>query len=515
MYTIENVVRILVRRRWLLLAPLGIGLAIGLVASKLMPEKYQSETMILVVPQRIPNEIVPRNNTETVADRLNTINDVILSRSRLERIIEDLHLYTERTSLMEDMVQRMRSDIKVKVEGKESFRVTYVSNTARTAQKVTDRLASLYIEENLRDQANLSESTNQFLESSLEEAKGRLLAQEKKLEEYKNHHAGELPSQQQANLQAIQSAQSQLQAVSESTNRARERRILIERQLADAQELPVASRPTESSSSVDENAGALSTAQQLDSAQKTLAAARTRYTPDHPDVKRLERTVSDLEAKLKDESKRAPAAAATRIMSPAEASRQRQLNELNAQIEVIDHQIASNQEEEKRLKALIGEYQTRVNAVPARESELVELSRDYDTLNQSYLSLLKKQEDSKLAGNLVRRQIGEQFRVLDAASLPEKPSNRFQRLGVLVGCPIAAVLLGLAIVLLLEYRDTTVKAEADVERLLGLTVLARVPMLTSNEETKRQGRRWMFAEMLRASVLLAFVGAAIVWRIRF
>src|SRR5690606_32779424 len=109
-----------------------------------------------------------------------------------------------------------------------------------TAQKVTARLASLYIEENLRDRANLAESTSSFLESQLEDAKVRLLEQERKLEEYRRRYAGQLPSQLGGNLQAIQSSQMQLQSLSESMNRARERRHLVERQIADIESMPVA-----------------------------------------------------------------------------------------------------------------------------------------------------------------------------------------------------------------------------------------------------------------------------------
>ena len=176
-YSPDEVLRIVLRRRWWLLLPAVLGLVGGVVLSGFMPETYRSETLILVVPPRIPEEVVPRANTEiSVEDRLNTINDVILSRSRLERIIRDLNLYSKqlKEGIMEDVVQRMRADIKVKIEGKESFRVTYVSDAAKTAQMATDRLASLYIEENLRDQENVAQSTNQFLESQLEDAKRRL-----------------------------------------------------------------------------------------------------------------------------------------------------------------------------------------------------------------------------------------------------------------------------------------------------------------------------------------------------
>jgi uncharacterized protein involved in exopolysaccharide biosynthesis len=128
--------------------------------------------------------------------------------------------------------------------------------------------------------------------------------------------------------------------------------------------------------------------------------------------------------------------------------------------------------------------------VPKRESELVELTRDYATLQAAYSSLLVKREDSQVAANLERRQIGEQFRILDPASLPDRPYNRKQRLAVLVGGPFVGLVLGLLLVGFLEYRDSTFKSEDDVVRVLSLPVLALIPVLpTERGRPAARGRR--------------------------
>jgi polysaccharide chain length determinant protein (PEP-CTERM system associated) len=514
-FSAEDALHSVLRLRWLLLFPAVFGLVAGVGASSQIPKKYRSETLILVVPPRIPQEIVPRN-PETVAERLNTINDVIMSRSRLERIIQDLNLYDEQrgNKIMEDLVQRMRKDITVKIEGKESFRVSYVSDAAKTAQMATDRLASLYIEENLHDQSTLAQSTNQFLESQLEEARQRLGEQEKKLEQYKNLHAGQLPSQQPGNLQAIQNAQMQLQSTSEAMNRARERRILIERQLADAETLPVAPRPVDGGSGGVSDAPKLTTAQQLEAEQARLVVYRQKYTPEHPDIKTLEHSIADLEKKLADENAVASNNPQPKALTPAEASRQRQVNELKAQMEAIDLQLSSGLAEQGRLKGVIADYQGKVNAVPARESELVELTRDYNTLSESYLSLLKKREDSKLNENLVRRQIGEQFKILDAASLPQKPYNAVQRLLIVAAGPIAGLVFGLVLVGLGEYRNSSFRTEDDVARLLSLPVLALVPTLISERDRARQRRRVMLLDIGGSAFTVIAIAALVLWRLQ-
>jgi polysaccharide chain length determinant protein (PEP-CTERM system associated) len=440
-----------------------------------------------------------------------------LSRSRLERIINDLDLYKSQRAkdlIMEDAVRLMRSEITVTVEGKEAFRVSYDGADPRTAQKVAERLASLFIEENLRDRENLAENTNQFLQSQLEDARRRLLDHEKKLQEYRQRYAGQLPTQLQGNLQAIQNAQLQLQSLDESNNRSRERRLLIERQLADAQTLPIPISPAESVTTPSDPALSMTTAQQLDAAQTRLKLLKMHYTADHPDVRTLERTITDLQAKLQEEAK-TPATPPTKPVTPAEIARQKRVRDLRAELEVIDHQLASNEAEASRLKATAGSYQAKVDALPSRESELVELTRDYSTLQQTYTTLLAKYEDSKVAANLERRQIGEQFKVLDSASLPQRPYNLKKRLTALAGGVAGGIALGLGLVGFLEYRDTTFKREEDVLRVLTLPVLALVPSITTEEERdadRRRHRKWV-AALTAVLLVVASATALLVWRI--
>ena len=479
-YSIDQISRILRRGWWMILLPLVAGLAVGALAFRLMPVQYRSETLIMVTPQRIPDSYVKSTVSASVADRLQSVSEQILSRSRLERIVQDFDLYTSRrrSGTMEDVIQRMTAEIEVKLEANEtSFRVAYTSPDPKVAQQVTGRLAALFIEENLQDREQLADNANRFLDSQLEEAKARLLEQEQKLEAYRREYAGQLPTQLDGNLQAVQNAQLQLQAVSESMNRARERRLLVERQVADAQtQTPDAGMGMGPGGSSDAAAPA-STSQQLEAARGKLDALLLRYTKDYPDVVAQQQTVRDLQARLENEGSHPAPPAADRFRSPAEAARQKRIKDLQADLAVVDRQLADAQAEQNRLKALMADYSSKIAAVPTRESELVELTRDYGTLQTTYASLLQKREDAKLAANLERRQIGEQFRILDPASLPERPSNQKKRLAVLLGAPCAGLLLGLVLVGLREYRDPSFKSEDDVVRVLSLPVLALIPLM--------------------------------------
>jgi polysaccharide chain length determinant protein (PEP-CTERM system associated) len=513
-YSLEEIARLVWRRKWLVLLPFAVGLAGAVVLARDVPQRYMSETLIMVVPQRVSSDLVKPNDVRGMEDRLPSISEQIQTRSRLERIINEFNLYPEAraSGVMEDVVKQMRDNIVVRLEGKtqEAFRVSFVSSDPVTAQKVTERLASWYIDENLRDKERFAISTNQFLDSELENAKRRLMEHEKKLEAYRRRYSGQLPSQLESNLQSMQNAQQQLQAVSDSLNRATERRLLFERQLADAQSTPELPTVPPSVVSGPQDVTQLPPVQQLELATAALDRARLRYTSDHPDIRALERTIRDLRAKLAEDVTAAPDA---QPQSAAEVLRQKRIREYQAELAVIDRQIASATADQARLQSVLADYQAKVDAVPSRESELVELTRDYATLQASYTSLLTKREDSKLAANLESRNIGEQFKILDPASLPERPINPLARLQVILMGSSGGLMLGLLLIALLEYRDTSFKTEEDVTRVLSLPVLALVPVMGRDHTAQARRRRSMVALVL--FVAIGSVAVVALWRLQF
>jgi polysaccharide chain length determinant protein (PEP-CTERM system associated) len=483
--------------------------------------RYRSEALLLVIPQQVPDDYVTPTMSRPIGERLPAITDQILSRSRLEQIIQQLDLYREYRDreVMEDIVARMRADVRatptatasVSPKDVNSFRVSYVSDEAEKARKVTERLASLYIEQNLKDRENQADSTSQFLTAQLEEAKRRLIEQEKKLEEYRKSHSGQLPSQLQGNLQAIQTASLQLQSLNESTNRAQERRLLIERQIADTQAAPLTAQPGGSA----ENLPPLGTAQQLEQARARLAMLLQRYTPDHPDVISLQGVISDLAIKLEGEALvDGDAAKPRKPVSPAEAAQQKRVLELKAELDVVDYQLAANRTASAKLQGAIGDYQSKVDILPTRESELVELTRDYGTLQAAYSSLLVKREDAMLAANLERRQIGEQFKLLDSASLPERPYNQVQRLAVLASGAVVGLLIGLLVVALLEFRDHSFRTEDEVAKMTSVPVLALVPMMTADFERRAAATRQRLVDAGGIAALLVATAVVVVWQLR-
>ena len=514
-YTLGELWHIAVRYRWHVLIPVAIGLAAAPLLAPFVPLRYRSEALILVEPPQVAGTYVQQPVKEPIEARLPSITARILSRSHLERIILDMGLYKaeRQREVMEDVVENMRvNDVKTSVTGKDtdSFRVSFQSDNPETAQKVTERLVALYIEQNALERASQAENTAELLNVRIEDTRRRLGEVDKKLETYRRAHAGQLPTQLQGNLTAIQTLNMQLQQLSDTTNRAVENRMRIEGELAalDAVPLPQAAPGAAPGTLI------LSTAELLEAARTRRDQLLKRYAPEHPDVVNAERTVAELTERLGTE---APLSARTTAVekprNAAEVAQQRRRLELQGQLEALNHSLNRYRLDQAEYKRQIASYQGRVDAVPARETELQDLTREYNTLNTAYADLLLKRESASLNAAMERREIGERFTLLDPATRPERPYNQMQRIAVMSGGAAAALALAILVIGLFEYRDSSFRSSDEVVQALSLPVLASIPAMRSPTEREAAVRRQWAMDIGGSALLAVSVAVVVVWQL--
>ena len=520
-YTPEDILAIAWRHKWIILSAVSVLTTAAIVMSLRLTDMYRSETLILVVPQRVPESYIKSTVTTRIEDRLRSISQEILSRTRLERIIDDFGLYPEAKAgetpkPMELVVQEMRDRVHVETVRDDAFKISFDADSPRTAMIVTDRLASMFIEENLRDRGVQADGTNSFLESQLDNARRRLVDREQKLEEYRKRNAGELPSQLQSNLQVIESTQNQIQNLNESMNRDRDRRLLLERTLADADSNETGASLGTPGSSVSEE---MRTIDKLDIARSELRQMLLRLTPQHPDVVAKTKTIAELELKAQESASSGvpPAAAAppgaagagARNSGPVTGGalvRRARGRQIQNELDKLDEQIKTKEADLQALRQTMSDYQHRVEAVPGHESELTGLMRDYDTLQKTYADLLAKKENSQMSANLERQQVGEQFKVIDPARLPEKPfsPNRVRLALIAAGL---GLFLAIGLTGLLEYRDMTLRTEDEIVRTLILPVIAAIPIMTAIADLRRRRRNTIVLTVVTVTTVAAVSAA--------
>lgn len=511
-FTPAEILQMLRRRVWLFVIPPLVTIFPALLYSSTVPNLYQSDMLISIDPQRVPDAFVRSTVTLGADVRLEAISVQVLSRTNLQEMIESLDLYRdERARLpMEDVVVKMHDNIKITLERSRdllgrsevpsSFHVQFTYPDPNIAARVTQQLGSLFVQQNARDRGALATATNVFLESQLAASRAKLEEQEKRLEKFRQEHGKSLPTQMQANLQTLQTLQLQVQAIVESIARDRDRKQMLERLFRDAtstmlpETVPAPAAPAASGAAAGPPQPALAPEQQLAQAKALLASLELRYTADHPDIQRTRRAIATLtEEAEKAAASRAASAprsgvAAPVTVSPVEAQRRDRLAQMSAEIESLDRQTEYKLAQEERLRKSITDYQSRIEAVPGLESEWTALTRDYDTQQIAYKDLLSKSGAARVAVDLEEQQIGEHFRIVDPATVPVRPLPSI-RLQVNAAGLALGLLIGVGLMAFVEFRDASYRSETDVIEVLKLPVLATVPLVPTDRDLRRTRHR--------------------------
>lgn len=512
--SLEDYWEIARRRRWWLILPLFFGWLLVVVAGKFIPPKYRSETVIIVEQQGVSEHYLA-NVTVDVQEWLQSMTQQILSRTRLEKIIDRFHLYTQGKGPVdsEALVERMRQDIKidlVQAPGRpgelSAFKISYSAPNPALAQQVTNELTSLFIDENLHNQQRLSENTTEFLGSQLEQARNSLTQQEERLRDFKARNLGELPEQWQSNAQILSGLETRLQAAEESLDEANQQQLYLEslphyqgwNGTGENPEGGVTATPA----SIDE---------QLERLIAQLAELSTRYTSSHPDVRHIKEKIAATE-KLKQqfETQTESHGGDSSTVKSASANHPPEAQALahtplEGQIRANKLKIAHREQEVKRLEKQIEQYQSHLNLTPLREQELAGITRDYNESRSNYESLLAKKTQSEMAVNLQKRQQGELFSIIDPPNLPLRPywPNRFKLslLGMILG-----TLLALGSTALLEALDPRINRAEDLRELVATPVLAGIPLLQTASEQQKQNWHHRL-ELVAGAALIAVIPA--------
>ncbi|HEX7126786.1 MAG TPA: XrtA system polysaccharide chain length determinant [Thermodesulfobacteriota bacterium] len=522
--TPADILHVVRRRKWQILVPFLVIGGLAAFLAHALPSVYRSSTTILVVKAQVPETFVRSTVTAEIDDRLATITQQILSRTRLERIIKQFDLYAEEraTQPMDAVVARMRRAIEVEVQrGNNAFTVSFVGSEPRLVRDVTNELAAVFIEENSKIREELAANTSQFLDTQLEALKQTLNEQERQVREFKERYMGQLPQQQEANLRLLDRLQSQSQAIADRARAAEERRLLLQAQLGATPKFnEVVVRVTRSGSGAGRETTVLSSASprdtnraRLEEARATLLQLRTRYTEAHPDVVRARRQLEELEAIVAGGGVAATDAPgeSTGPDDHIAVDEIRQVpnpvyEQIQAQLRATDREIEYLRASHRDILANIEVVQRKVESVPKLEQQLADLTRDYNNTQASYQALLSKKLEAEMAEDLERRQKSEQFRVLDPAVLPQTPyrPNRAQILAVGL---VAALGVGAGGALGLELLKGAVRSPADLKALAPrLSVLGVIPTV---EDRARLRRRRLLTALGVALFLVAYgAGAA-------
>jgi len=514
---IQRYLSVIRRRHVMFLLMVLVGWLAVWGASWVLPARYRSGTLILVEQPTMPKNYVEPNVNEDLQDRLQSITQQILSRTRLLMIVEKLHLYSDGRKQIapDDKVELMRKDIDIElVRGSQNnqitaFRVSYSAGDPHIAQDVTSELTDLFINENLKVREQQSEDTTKFIEQQLENARATLVEQEGKVREFEGKHEGELPSQQASNLQILSGLQAQLQNEQDALNAAKQQRVYYQT-LIDQYRTMQATMPPKSSSGALTGLPAID--EELERLRSKLADSSSHYTDRYPDLQSLkaqitktEKMKADLIASLaKKDSAGKQTNGGTTAVDVIDSSPNSPLLQLQSQLQANQTEIAGKEQGIVSLKARVNAYQSRLNNGPALEQQLADLTRGYDQSKANYDDLLKKKNGSEMATSMEQMQQGERFRMLDPPSLPIKPyfPNRLKLCGIGIGVGLA---LGLIVVCGFELMDDRLHTDREIKALLPSAIISEIPeiVIPSEERVKKQRAAigWAISALVAVTIL--------------
>jgi polysaccharide chain length determinant protein (PEP-CTERM system associated) len=482
--TIEDYTTLLKKRGWMIAVPAILLLLVGWGITFFVPPQYLSQTLVLIEQQRISEKIVQPIATEDLNSRLASMREQIMSRSRLEPIINQFNLYGNKKLSMDDRITLVQKDIDIKpivseiarTGGLPGFFISFKAGDPHTAQQVCAQITSIFVNEDIKLHQEQTQGTTDFLQSQLDDAKRNLDDQEAKQADFQRKYIGSLPTDEATNMSMLTSLNTQLDAATQQLASMQNNRSYAETMLsALTKEQP----PVAATAQVQPQAQEI----QLQALLTQEADLTAHYTDDYPDVVAVRRRIADLRAQMAK-----PRAAAPTATNPS-ANRDEPINivQLRAQIRGMDMTIAQKVRDQAAIQAQVRTYQGRLASSPMVQEEYKTVTRDYQTSLANYNDLQQKMNSSKMATSLEIRQQGEQFKVMDAANLPESPE--YPKKGIFMGGGFGAgMLLGLLIVSWIEYRDTAVRSERDLWAFTKLPTLAVIAF--SQESYAEKKRSW-------------------------
>jgi polysaccharide chain length determinant protein (PEP-CTERM system associated) len=499
-------------------------LVVGIIYAYSQSPMYRSQTTILIEGQQIPLEYVRTAVTRYIDERLAIIRQQVLSRTKL---LEMRNRYT-----VEEIISKMRESIRLRTISAEvsggragrgggsatiAFILSYEGLNPAVVQRVTNVLASLYLEENVKTREKRAAITTEYLQNELENIKAEQDSIWEKITELKIKHFRELPEYTPVNLQTLERFFRDRDQLDLRIRTLQERGVFFQSQLLFIK-IQVAEESPKSSISP--------LAAGLENLKLQLLVLGTKLSDKHPDIKQLNREIKDLEAQIKKSEEAGNAVnksssvagqsaggpvqgkgTATASDVPEELLTNPNYLNIMTQLNILKLEISRLEQEKKKIKSDIDVYQKRIKGAPLIEKEYANLNRDYQHASQRYNETVSRLAQAKAAQALEETQRSERFTILEPAQRPSKPFKPDRRAIIMVAFVLACG-AGAGFAGIRESLDNSIKTQEQLVALSGLPVLSVVP-LVKTEKQRKAGR----IKIVTVILLIIIIGAATLYLI--
>ena len=490
-FDISAILNGLYRRKGLIIATFLVVSILGAYLAITVPNVFQSSALILVSPQRVPTSYVASTVTIDLAERMQSSIQEILSRTQLEKIIQEFNLFPDaKQSTLEERIEGVRKKIKVELRKKDVFQLSFESGDPEKARQVTSKIASLFIDQNIQVREQQAMGTKTFINSEADRLRSELEEQEAAVNQYKAANRYELPDQLDSNLRSLEQFRRELESATLRLTGLQERKGVLQKQSVESDILGLdllggggflGGGLLASGDSGTQNL-------QMEMKKRELDTLLQKYSNKHPDVMRVQTEIRMLEGESKNRAPAktsAPATPSPGNPTPLPGNPLKQV--LQSQITDIDAEVQAVRSQIERIRSQVGTLQARVENTPLRAIELSKISRGYDITLRKYQDLLGKSLESELSENMEKKQKGEQFQILDPANLPLKPVRPNRMLIVFAGL-VLGMGGGVGLAFLWNNFDTSFRQGDEINSLVNVPLLASLPALMTRGSVVEQRR---------------------------
>lgn len=492
---------ILKRRKWSLIIPAFIVLMIAVAVAFVLPSIYMSTSTILIEEQDIPADFVMTTVTSYVEQRLQSINQRIMSYPKLSEIIQRFNLYSDLKNKLtsEEIVDKMKEDTALEPVSTEvvdrrtgrptaatiAFTLSYQGKNPGIVQQVANVLTSLFLAENLQERETQAKETAAFLESEMEKIKVRLSELEARVADFKNDHINELPELLQLNLQSLDRIERDSTLAKEQLRSLNEKKVFYQTQLAGIEPFL----------DTDED---MAGRQRLEELKIELVHLTKTFSEEYPDVRKARAEIKHLQQQL-DAAEADRKAAKKQPDNPAYINLKSQLTNALAEIKLLQYQI-------KELDASANEYRRRISATPDVEEAYNALVAERNNTQAKFDDLMRKHMEAGVAQGLEKEQKGERFTLIDPARLPEKPFKPNRLAIILIGLVLGTG-AGIGFAALREFSDDAVRSPDHLELATKFPVLAGIPPIVTRQDIVH--RRWKRIAMATGAIGIIVAGIVV------
>lgn len=478
--------RTFLRRFWILA---GIGVA-GILASGflayVLPPVFLAQAKILVESQQIPDDLARSTVTASAAERLQLIEQRLMTRDNMLRLIDDLNLYRNRSDLsVSEKVDQLRESIQIQPIGFDAqrrrdggeisaFTIQVTFNDAGAAAGIANELVTTVLAQNIRARSERASETLDFFVNEQKRLAGELASIEADITAFKKEHENSLPD-------SMEFRRAQLVRTIESDRESDQR-------LLELEEKRGALQTALSQASMVEPAALSIEQQQLRELEAQLVQKRAVYAESHPDIRMLKAQIAALEASM-------PAAEGEASADPQEI----QIASIRNQLDNLDAQVALLKEYKKRLAETRAALEVSINETPKVEIQLNALYRRHSELQTQYGEIVIKRTEAETGEKLEVNQQAERFEVIENAIVPEEPISPERKKVVMLGSAMS-IAIAAGIVFLVEILRPAIRSAAQMERQLDLRPVVTVPYVTTRSDRRLRAIR------ISAFLILIFVG---------